>query len=53
MANEIISYLEMCSREGTSLQRGMNIGLGGDLSPRPGTKGEPQHVKALNRNSRE
>lgn len=28
MANEIISYLEMCQREGTSLQRGMNYGLG-------------------------
>lgn len=25
MANEIISYLEMCSREKTSLQRGMGI----------------------------
>lgn len=32
MANEVISYLEMCSREGTSLQRGMNFGLGGDHS---------------------
>src|SRR5215213_1774940 len=32
MANEIISYLEMCSREGTSLQRGMNFGLGGGHS---------------------
>ena len=32
MANEEISYLEMCSREGTSLQRGMNFGLGGDHS---------------------
>jgi hypothetical protein len=32
MANEITSYLEMCSREGTSLQRGMNFGLGGDHS---------------------
>jgi hypothetical protein len=32
MANEIISYLEMCSREGTSLQRGMNFGLGGNHS---------------------
>ncbi len=29
MANEVISYLEMCSREGTSLQRGINFGLGG------------------------
>jgi len=28
MANEIISYLEMCRREGASLQRGMNFGLG-------------------------
>jgi hypothetical protein len=28
MANEIISYLEMCSREGASLQRGMNFQLG-------------------------
>jgi hypothetical protein len=27
MANEIISYLEMCGREGTSLQRGMNFAL--------------------------
>lgn len=32
MANEIISYLDMCAREGTSLQRGMNFGLGGDHS---------------------
>jgi hypothetical protein len=32
MANEIISCLEMCNREGTSLQRGMNFGLGGDHS---------------------
>src|SRR5215207_7253233 len=42
MANEVISYLEMCSREGTSLQRGMNFGLGGDhsvvlMSVRPNT----------------
>jgi hypothetical protein len=41
MANEIISYLEMCTREGVSLQRGMNFGLGGDhsvilMSIRPG-----------------
>jgi hypothetical protein len=28
MANEIISYLDMCAREATSLQRGMNFGLG-------------------------
>lgn len=32
MANEIISYLEMCNREGTSLQQGMNFGLGGSHS---------------------
>jgi hypothetical protein len=32
MANEIIPYLEMCQREGTSLQRGMNYGLGGTHS---------------------
>jgi hypothetical protein len=32
MANEIISYLEMCRREGASLQRGMNFGLGRDHS---------------------
>lgn len=27
MVNEIISYLEMCQREGSSLQRGMNFGI--------------------------
>ncbi len=32
MANEIISYIEMCQREGTSLQAGMNFGLGGNHS---------------------
>jgi hypothetical protein len=32
MTNEIISYLEMCRREGASLQRGMNFGLGGNHS---------------------
>jgi len=32
MANEIISYLEMCNREKTSLQQGMNFGLGGNHS---------------------
>lgn len=32
MANEIISYLEMCQREGLSLQRGMNFGVGGNHS---------------------
>jgi hypothetical protein len=32
MENEIISYVEMCRREGVSLQRGMNFGLRGDHS---------------------
>ena len=32
MANEIIPYLEMCRREGVSLQRGMNFSLGGNHS---------------------
>jgi hypothetical protein len=32
MANEIISYLEMCRRESASLQREMNFGLGGTHS---------------------
>lgn len=32
MANEIIPYVEMCRREGVSLQRGMNFGLGGNHS---------------------
>lgn len=32
MAHEVISYLEMCGREGTSLQRGMNFGLRRDHS---------------------
>jgi hypothetical protein len=32
MANEVISYLEMCNRERTSLQQGMNFGLGGTHS---------------------
>lgn len=32
MSNEIISYLEMCRREGVSLQRGMNFGIGGTHS---------------------
>ncbi|MFL6450085.1 MAG: YDG/SRA domain-containing protein [Bryobacteraceae bacterium] len=32
MANEIISYIEMCRREGASLQRGMNFGIGGTHS---------------------
>ncbi|MBN1589611.1 MAG: HNH endonuclease [Pirellulales bacterium] len=32
MPNEIISYLEMCQREGVSLQRGMNFQLRGNHS---------------------
>lgn len=32
MANEIISYLEMCTREGANLQRGMNFRMRGDHS---------------------
>jgi hypothetical protein len=32
MANEIIQYIEMCRREGVSLQRGMNFGIGGTHS---------------------
>lgn len=41
MANEIIPYIEMCQREGVSLQRGMNFELGTNhsvilMSVRPG-----------------
>lgn len=41
MANEILLYLEMCQREGVSLQRGMNFELGENysvilMSVRPG-----------------
>lgn len=32
MTDNIISYIEMCRREGTSLQQGMNFGLGGNHS---------------------
>ena len=32
MPNEILSYLEMCQREGCNLQRGMNFHLGGSHS---------------------
>ena len=32
MSDNIISYLEMCSKEGSSLQRGMNFHLGGKHS---------------------
>jgi len=28
MVNDVISYLEMCQREGLSLQKGMNFGIG-------------------------
>lgn len=41
MVENVIAYLEMCRREGVSLQAGMNFGLGGDhsvllMSVRPG-----------------
>lgn len=32
MSDNVILYLEMCQREGTSLQQGMNFGLGGTHS---------------------
>lgn len=32
MTNDILSYLEMCQREGLSLQKGMNFGVGGGYS---------------------
>src|SRR5512136_484275 len=32
MANEILPYIEMCQREGVSLQHGMNYELGGNHS---------------------
>jgi hypothetical protein len=32
MAKELISYLEMCRREGAGLRRGMHFGLGGTYS---------------------
>ena len=32
MSNEIISYIDMCQREGLSLQKGMNFRSGGDHS---------------------
>ena len=32
MSDNVISYIEMCRREGTSLQAGMNFGLGGNHS---------------------
>ena len=46
-ANEIIPYVEMCIREGTSLQRGMNFELRDNhsvilMSLRPGAPYEDQ-----------
>lgn len=32
MSDNIISYIDMCQREGASLQQGMNFGLGGNHS---------------------
>ncbi len=32
MTDNVISYIEMCRREGASLQQGMNFGLGGNHS---------------------
>ena len=32
LSDNVISYIEMCRREGTSLQAGMNFGLGGNQS---------------------
>src|SRR5436853_5975064 len=32
MSDNVISYIDMCQREGASLQQGMNFGLGGDHS---------------------
>ena len=32
MSDNIISYIDMCRREGTSLQQGMNFGIGGNHS---------------------
>lgn len=32
MTNEIISYIEMCQKEGVSLQKGMNFQIGKDYS---------------------
>jgi hypothetical protein len=32
MTDNIISYIEMCQREGLSLQAGMNFGVGGNHS---------------------
>jgi hypothetical protein len=48
MANEIIPYIEMCRREGVSLQRGMNFQIGKDhsvilMSVRPGAPYEDRY----------
>ena len=32
MSDNVLSYIEMCRREGASLQAGMNFGLGGNHS---------------------
>jgi hypothetical protein len=32
LSDNIISYIDMCRREGTSLQQGMNFGIGGTHS---------------------
>jgi hypothetical protein len=32
LSDNVISYIEMCRREGTSLQQGMNFGIGGNHS---------------------
>ena len=32
VSDNVISYIEMCRREGASLQQGMNFGLGGNHS---------------------
>ena len=32
MSDNVISYIDMCRREGTSLQQGMNFGISGDHS---------------------
>lgn len=32
LSDKIISYIEMCRREGSSLQQGMNFGIGGNHS---------------------
>lgn len=51
MANEVIAYLDMCRREGLSLQRGMNFGVGGThsvllMSVRPGAPYEDEFLES-------